>query len=293
MIRFLAFGDLHYDEMKDGDRRIDELLVQIKENKPDFCISLGDYCNPVVENLPVLNKIKAAGIPVYFTIGNHETDHCHLDDALQVLSLDKPYYSFEYGEYKFIVLNSCYYSKDGKEYPYYGRDYRADGAKYPLILTHEMKWLENELEDEKKYIIFSHHSFVNSFRDRGVCNREDVRQLFQNKKVILCMNGHDHGDDLTIIDNIPYYTVNSASYMWAGWQISHSEKLTKKYGHLNGMLSYKQALCVMVEVDEAEIRIKGMDGEYLSVTPDDIELHDYRWNGVSVKPKTSSYTLKY
>lgn len=58
------------------------------------------------------------------------------------------------------------------------------------------------------------------------------------------------------------------------------------------ILQYKQALCVYVEIDNDEMRIKGMDGEYLSVTPEDIELYDYRWNGVSVKPQTSSCVIK-
>jgi len=157
-----------------------------------------------------------------------------------------------------------------------------------------MKWLKKELEDEeRKYIIFSHHSLANNFRDRGIFNRDSVRNLFRNKKVILCMNGHDHGDDLSIIDNVPFYTVNSASYVWAGWQIMNSKVLTQKYGHLNGILPYKQTLCVFVEMDETEIKIKGMESKFLSVTPDDIGLYNYVWNGISIKPRTSSYNIKY
>ena len=66
----------------------------------------------------------------------------------------------------------------------------------------------------------------------------------------------------------------------------------KKYGYLNGFLFYKQAFFVNVEIDNSEIRISGMDGEYMSVTPDDVELYDYKWNGVSVRPQTSSYVIK-
>ena len=67
--------------------------------------------------------------------------------------------------------------------------------------------------------------------------------------------------------------------------------MQEKYGYLHGMLLYKQALCVDVEIDDEEIRIKGMDGDYLSVTPDDVELHDYKWNGVSIKAQTSSKVI--
>lgn len=119
-----------------------------------------------------------------------------------------------------------------------------------------------------------------------------LNSCYYSKDVLLCMNGHDHGDEYTVVDGIPYYTVNSATYVWCGAQIQSSEKLREKYDYLRGMLLYKQALYVDVEIDNEEIRIQGMKGDYLSVTPEDIELYDYRWNGVSIKAQTSSKVIK-
>lgn len=292
MIKFTVFGDLHFDEVEDGNRRVNELVEHIKSVKPDFIISLGDLCKPIGENKEiVLDKFKETGITMYHTIGNHETDACHLDEALEFLSLKSPYYSFKYGEIKFIVLNSCYSSKDGQENVYYKRSYKDENSIYPIIPKDEMEWLEKELSDGQKYIIFSHHSLINEFRDRGIHNRTEIRNLFKDKDVLLCMNGHDHGDGFAVVDNIPYYTLNSATYVWCGSHIVSSDALQEKYGYLHGMLLYKQALCVDVEIDDEEIRIKGMDGDYLSVTPDDVELHDYKWNGVSIKAQTSSKVI--
>ena len=87
-------------------------------------------------------------------------------------------------------------------------------------------------------------------------------------------------------------TVNSANYAWLGTQIAGSKELQEKYSHLNGMLQYKHAMSAYIEVGESEIKICGMDGEYLSVTPDDIGLPDYRWNGVSIRPQISSHLIK-
>ena len=106
------------------------------------------------------------------------------------------------------------------------------------------------------------------------------------------MNGHDHGDDYSIVDGIPYMTVNSANYAWLGCQIASSKELQEKYSYLQGMLQYKQAMSAYIEIDDDEIRINGMDGEYLSVTPDDIGLYEYRWNGVSIRPRISSHLIK-
>ena len=87
-------------------------------------------------------------------------------------------------------------------------------------------------------------------------------------------------------------TVNSANYAWLGGQIASKKELQEKYSYLQGMLQYKQAMSAYIEIDSNEIKISGMDGEYLSVTPDDIELHDFRWNGVSIRPQISSHVIK-
>ena len=101
----------------------------------------------------VLEKLNSAGVPVYHTIGNHETDVYDLDKVLGFLSIEKPYYSFEYDNIKFIVLDSCYFNVDGKEYHYYNRSHKADGAVYPVIPSEELEWLKNELNVEKKCVI--------------------------------------------------------------------------------------------------------------------------------------------
>lgn len=293
MIKFMVFGDLHYDEMQDGDKRLDELKSKLKEYSPDFCVSLGDFCEPNDRNQLVRSSLEEVRIPIYYVIGNHELDHQPLEMVNKFLGLSQSYYSFEIQDCKFIVLNTCFWSKDGEEHAYLGRNYKEQGAIFPIIPTAELEWLKEELKDDKKHIIFSHHSLVNDFAQRGVSNRKEIQKLLKKHNVILCMNGHDHGDAMKLVDEIPYYAVNSASYMWAGSQIASSEELSKKYGHQHGILPYKQALHVLVEIDEKEIRIKGMDSEYASVTPEDIGLSEYRWNGVSILPKTSSYILRY
>ena len=113
-----------------------------------------------------------------------------------------------------------------------------------------------------------------------------------NDNVILCMNGHDHGDDYKNKNGVPYYTVNSSGYVWCGFQIWDSEKLNEKYGYTNGFLFYEDVLYVDVEIDMETIRITGVTGKYESVTPEDVELNDYVWNGVSIKPQTSAVTIK-
>lgn len=41
MIRFLVFGDVHYDHLPDGSRRVQELMEVIREEKTEFCTFIG------------------------------------------------------------------------------------------------------------------------------------------------------------------------------------------------------------------------------------------------------------
>lgn len=292
MIKFLVFSDLHYDEVADGDKRIEDILTSARKRELDFIVSLGDLCNPVSTNQKVLEKFNSLGVPFYNVIGNHETDDCKLSEILDFFSIKNPYYSVVCNKYKLIFLNTCYLRNGEQEEIYYKKNFKNNSSVYPIVPEEEIQWLQGELSDGMKCIIFSHHSLINDFSKRGVNNRKDIRKMFEGKQVLLCMNGHDHGDSYSFVDRISYLTVNSANYAWVGSQIAGSEALQEKYSYLNGMLQYKQAMSVYIEIDDNEIRIYGMEGEYSSVTPDDIELYDYKWNGVSIKPQISSHLIK-
>lgn len=290
-IRFLVFSDLHYDTVKDGDERIGKIIKKVKENQLDFCISLGDFCEPVLENKRLVSAFLQTKVPMCYAIGNHETDRHHLDELLVFYNMKSPFYSFELENYKFIVLNTCFYSKDGVEEAFYENNYKVKGSVYPILPQEQLNWLREELNDHKNHIVFSHHSFSNEFAKRGVQNRDTIQNMFSAKKVLLCMNGHDHGDAVIEKNGTTYYTVNSSSNVWIGSQIDSSETLKEKYGHLNGILTYKEPFVVIVEIDDSKIKINGVEGEYQSVTPEDIGLENYQWNGVSILPKASSWEI--
>lgn len=291
MIRFLVFSDLHYDDTADGDKRIDHILAKAGGKQLDFIVSLGDLCKPVAANRKVLEKFNSLGVPFYPVIGNHETDEADLSAITEFYSLSAPYYSVVYGSYKLIFMNTCYLVENGAEKAYYKRNFKHGTSVHPIVPMDEIRWLQEELEAGTKCIIFSHHSFVNEFMKRGVSNKSTIQELFREKSVLLCLNGHDHGDSFACVDGVSYMTVNSANYAWLGTQIASSKTLMEKYSYLHGMLQYAQAMSAYIEIDDHEIRIFGEEGSYLSVTPDDIELYDYKWNGVSVEPRISSHCI--
>lgn len=282
MIRFLVFGDLHLEDCADGEDRLETILNHAKDEQVDFIVSLGDLCFPTERYAHVVEKINGCGIPVHHTIGNHDVQEWDIAHSLKFLGKDRPYEAFEMGDYKFIILDTCYWKSEQGEFHFPNRE--RVPSLYPVVPEEQLSWLDAQLSDGKKYVIFSHMSLVNPFARRGIANKEDVQRLFAGRDVRLCMNGHDHGSDLKQIGGVPYYTVSSASqFCW--WSVT-PEKMEVKN------LFYKDPLHVIVELGEDEIRIHGMESAFAGLTPEDVGVHDYRWNGVDVHPCAKSCVLR-
>lgn len=282
MVRFLVFGDLHLEDCTDGLERLEAIIRHAQEEQVDFMVSLGDLCFPTPHYAPVMDMLNTCGIPVHHTIGNHDVQEWDVTHALRFLGKERPYEAFEAGGIRFIILDTCYW-KSGQGEFHFPNKHRIPSL-YPYVPQEQLSWLEEQLSDGKKHVIFSHMSLVNPFGHRGVANKEAVQQLLYGKDMLLCMNGHDHGSDLTWVNDIPYYTVSSASqFCWWGGNPPGSEVRN---------LFYRDPLHVIVEIDEAEIRIRGMDSAFAGLTPEDVGVTDYRWNGVDVHPRSLSCVLK-
>lgn len=169
-----------------------------------------------------------------------------------------------------------------------------DGAMIP---EGQIAWLQKELTSDHFFVILTHQSLSNDFtapngRPRGIRNRKVIREILEKiggaKRVLLCINGHDHGCDVKQINGISYYTLNSASYFWQNVKeiFPYGEHIHACYPHLKNMILYKQALHCMIAIDDAgNAVVEGMKGDYLTVSPEDIGM-GRTWNGVHVTPNT-------
>lgn len=295
-MKFAVFSDLHYDIIPDAERRIDEFIASAIRHNVDFMIDLGDFCEPKGENKKLLKKIKDSNIPCFFTIGNHNTDKCSIEEAAKFLGIDNSYYSFIWDDVKFIILDANYIKKPNGYLQYYKRNYDKSTDEYPYVPPHEIDWLKKELQDEHiYYIILSHQGLYNDFMKRGISNRKEIQDILINagengKNILICMNGHDHGTDYKQINGIHYYTLNSISYIWQGCQekFSYTKEIHDKYRGLENMILYEEAFHVIVTIDENhDIMIDGMEGRYQKHSPQDIGMEIY-YNGVSIEAKTIS-----
>lgn len=152
-MRFTMFSDLHYDAIPDGNRRIEDLIKYSKEAKSEFILDLGDLCYPLDENKRILDKFKEAKLPLYHTIGNHNTDSFTINEVLNFFNLERSYYSFIKENIKFIILDANFIKKKNCVLPYCKRNYDKSMDKYPYIPEEEIEWLKKELNDNEKYYI--------------------------------------------------------------------------------------------------------------------------------------------
>jgi 3',5'-cyclic AMP phosphodiesterase CpdA len=271
-IKFAIFTDLHYDHIPDGRQRIENFITNAREADVDFVIELGDFCSPKEENQVLLNILDSIGKPHYHLMGNHDSDLFTKEKVMNFLQMDNSYYSFKYGKVRFIVLDTCFIKTDNGYKPYCKRNYDKTKSIYPILPDYEFKWLEYQLTDDSEYyVIFSHHSFENEFSKRGVYNRAEVRNLINSvnltgKKVLLCINGHDHGDSLGKIGQTYYFGLNSMSYIWFGSQFEHFcyyDEIHKQYPFLKDMVLYREGLYSIITISESGgIEIQGMNGHY-------------------------------
>lgn len=300
-IKFAVFTDLHYDHIHDGYERLKSFISEISKTDIDFIAELGDFCSPKPENRILIDMLDSTGKPHYHLIGNHDSDAFSKEQVLSFLRMKNSYYSFRYGDVKFIALDTCFIKEESGYKPYSKRNHDASGGLYPIIPSYELRWLEDQLKDDCPYIvIFSHHSLENEFMKRGIANRYVVQDMINRtnaagKKVLLCINGHDHADSMKKIGQTYYFGLNAMSYIWLGPSTEHfcyAPEIHKRYPFLKDLVLYSEGLYAIITITEQGcIEIQGMKGHYQTVSPEELGMHGM-WNGRKIKPEISSYNIR-
>jgi predicted phosphodiesterase len=301
-VKFAVFTDLHHDVIPDGLERLERFMTRAREAEVDFIIELGDLCHPCDKNKKLLWMFNDFNKPHYHVIGNHDTDKYTKKDVMKWLGMEHSYYSFECGDIKFIVLDSSFIRYGDEFEEYYRRNYEGTEGIYPSIPNYELTWLQHEIsESSVPIVIFSHHSLENNFRNRGISNREEVQSIINQatvsgKKVLICVNGHDHADSINKINKTYYFSLNAMSYKWFGPEFEHfcySSEIHGKYPYLKDIVLYNEPLSAIISIDEQHnIEIKGMEGDYQKITPKELGITG-TWDGRIISSNVSSKRLLF
>lgn len=216
-VTFGIISDVHSET-----GRLQVFVDKAIKEKPDFIIQLGDLSHGKKEDteamIAVWNKYPGRN---YHVLGNHDMDYATKNEIIKRQDMSGAFYSFDYGDFHFVVLDCNYILKDGKYIDYANANYYIDYPNRDLINPEQIEWMEQDINTtDKKVIIFSHES-LDDLTMRGtnpVPNRLEVRNVIDKinknssdgKKIIACFAGHDHVDHYNLIDGVHYFAINSA-----------------------------------------------------------------------------------
>lgn len=280
-VTFAVVSDLHQDIAHDAEERLGTFLRAANDNQVDFIIELGDFCMPKEENKPFLKRWQDYAGEKYMLLGNHDMDNCSKEEVMQFIGMNNRYYSFDKGDFHFIVLdpNNIY---DGEKYiPYENGNYFGYGEKVSYVDPEQVEWLKKDLQaTDKRCIIFSHQSFECSSQ-----NREEIRKIFEDenlragyKKIAVAFSGHDHTNYMKEINGIAYIQINSASNQWVGEKYAcperFSDEINQKRPALKYTLPYKDALYGIVTLTGDGMQLKGVKSEFIAPGPEELGITD-------------------
>lgn len=235
----------------------------------------------------------------YHVLGNHDLDKYSKEEFVKGFGMPGRYYSFDKGDFHFIVLdgNNMY---DGKVYtPYSKANYYVNMEKRAFMDPEQLEWLKKDLMlTDKRCILFSHQSI-----DKAMGNREQVRCVLEDeneragfKKVVVAFSGHNHSNYTKEINGITYVQINSASYVWIGeptmTEKRYPEEINKKYSLLKNSMTFTKPLYGIVTVHADGITMKGTEAEFMPPTPEELNMPD-EINTFPLVPWIKDFTLSF
>ena len=180
---FVVFGDTR--TRHELHQQIVDAIVETTD--PDFVLHTGDLVSNGIDTgqWPVFFSIekellnKTAYFPV---LGNYERNSQHFYEFFNVKT---PYYSFNWGEVHFTILNSdlgnVAASKEARE----------------RFWSEQLRWLEEDLEKSQKAVlrfVTMHHPPFTAVKSRQGGDKPvmDMVPLFEKYNVSAVFTGHDH-----------------------------------------------------------------------------------------------------
>lgn len=280
-LKFAIASDFHAQDVPDGEERIASFIRAAKEENVDFIIELGDFCRLDSAGQVYLKLWDSFEGDKYHVIGNHDMDSYTPEEYVAGMKMPGRYYSFDKGDFHFIVLdgNNLY---DGKEYTHYAKaNYYVNPKMRAFIDPEQMDWLKQDLAaTDKKCVLFSHQS-IEQFLNNGAAVRQILEEENRRagfKKVVLAFGGHNHSNYTKEINGITYMQINSASYVWIDkpsmTEKRYPKEVNDRYSLLKYSMTYTKALYAIVTLNSEGAIVKGTEAEFVPPTPKDLNMGD-------------------
>lgn len=182
------FGDPQPRDQKEIDYIGHDVVEGLIGSNAAFGVTLGDILFDDLSLFESLNRtIGKIGIPWYNVIGNHDINFASDNDELSDETFERvygpAYYSFDYGNIHFLVVDDVHWMQEG------GRKFYRSG-----LSERQLKFIENDLArvpQHRMVVAMMHIPLVRStpwLEPR----REKLLRLLESREHCISLAGHTH-----------------------------------------------------------------------------------------------------
>jgi alkaline phosphatase len=220
-LRIGIVTDCHYaDRDRNGTRfyresldKLPEAIDKFNSFRLDMAVELGDFIDEAadaageIEHLQKIEEIYAQFKGErHYVLGNHCVWSLTKEQFLDHCGMERPHYSFDKGEFHFIVLDACF-RQDGAAYG--GKNFIWHDTFIPVA---QLDWLRGDLASTRRpTIVFCHQRLDFSPNDPRpnwdltVKNAPAVRKIFEESgRVLAVFQGHSHQNEHRELGGIHY-----------------------------------------------------------------------------------------
>jgi hypothetical protein len=196
----LLFADTQPQTNRELDYIRDDVVSELIGTPAAFGMTMGDILFDDLSMFPRYNAIiSKIGIPWYNVPGNHEVNFEAENDKYSLETFKRfygpAYYSFEYANALFVVLDNIEYQGNGEADP---GDIRGNGGYKASLSSRQMKWLSNELSHVSKdtlVFVATHAPLGSENNAYSTDNREKLFKLLEGRPNLYSVAGHTHTTD--------------------------------------------------------------------------------------------------
>lgn len=234
VVRFGVVADIQYaDKPARGSRyyrnslaKLDQCVAWINERKPQFTAVLGDFVDQdAADSIEVMRRLRRLDAPARNALGNHDYQKATDPAGLyRRFDMPAPYYAFDAGHWRFVVLNT-------NEVSEYAGDGSAEARARLQALYQELRdagrtnmepynggigptqlaWMEARIVDAerqgKDVIVFSHHPLLPENGLEALDNRAILAALRRHPRVRAAISGHEHKGAFALDGKLPVVTL--------------------------------------------------------------------------------------
>lgn len=181
----IMFGDPQARDTKEVEYIKRDIVQELIGTDASFGVTLGDIVFDDLDVFEPLNQtIAMIGIPWYNVVGNHDINldakHDHHSDETFERMFGPSYYSFDYGQVHFLVIDNIeWFIPDGAEKGNYRGGLGEDQLQF---IKHDLAMIP-----EDQMVVLMMHIPLND-----VHNQHDLYRLIEKRPFCISISGHTH-----------------------------------------------------------------------------------------------------